>query len=339
MPQLGLVELLQLPSRAADVAEAGWNDIVEQGTNAQMLGQLAAALARAGCMHLVPEAVCVHLGLAALTSQRRSEAALWEVSTLRRGVDVDTPLVVLKGCAYAVAGDWNTTGRLFSDIDVLVPHALLGQTEGNLIATGWNPSPVSVYDQHYYRDWMHEVPPMQHVRRHTTVDLHHAINPPVSRIHVRTKYLLEHMVETSPGVYVLAPLDRLIHCALHLVQEGDAHKLLRDLYDLYVLQQQHANNPAAELALKERARWLGVWLQVEAACLAASAVFSIQPVAAKGWRARSLVAACGWQSSGLHVAVATGVLWAYSHWIKMPLRLLVPHLLHKTRLRILSKND
>jgi hypothetical protein len=33
------------------------------------------------------------------------------------------------------------------------------------------------YDQRYYREWMHELPPMQHLRRGNVIDVHHAILP------------------------------------------------------------------------------------------------------------------------------------------------------------------
>jgi len=330
----GLVDLLRIPARAVNVADADWNEIVVQGTDTKLLGQLAAAIGRAGCLDQIPRAVRLHLGLAELTSRRRSEAALWEVRTLRQAIDTEIPVVVLKGCAYAASTDLNAAGRIFSDVDVLVPREFLDRTEGNLIATGWNPSRVSAYDQHYYRDWMHEVPPMEHVRRHTTLDLHHAINPPVSRVHVPTAHLLADMVETMPGVFVLGPIDRVVHCALHLVQEGDPTKLLRDLYDLHLLLEQHCTRSVGLDRLWTRARALGVLSLVQSAQQAATAVFSSTAQPARGWLGRCIVAASGWKTSLLAQPLAALVLLAYSHWIKMPVRLLVPHLLYKARLKM-----
>ena len=341
MPNPCLIDLLRAPALAAGVAEAHWNDIVVQATKAQMLGQLAAAIERAGCSGDLPAAVKLHLNLAILTATRRREAALWEVATLRRAIDADTPMVVLKGCAYAACGDANSAGRLFSDIDILVPHALLERAEGSLIGAGFNPSLVSAYDDRYYREWMHEVPPMAHVRRHTTVDLHHAINPPVSRRHVATAKLLPALEETSPGVFVLGATDRVIHCAIHLVQEGDAHKLLRDLYDLHLLLQQHAGTEALLATLWRRAEELGVLTLVRPAQQAAAAVFAVDGKQPKPdhWLGRSLVAAVLRSRPDPRVPLAEALLLAHSHWIKMPLQLLVPHLVRKAWLGATTKAD
>lgn len=334
MQQPGLVELLQQPDRAAQVDEAHWNTIVVVAKNSQLLGPLAAAMERAGVMAQLPNAVRVHLTLAVLIAQRRSEAALWEIENLRRAVDAQTQLVVLKGCAYVLCADRNAAGRMFSDMDILVPRAALERTEGDLIAAGWNPSLLSAYDERYYRDWMHEVPPMSHVRRHTTLDLHHAINPPVSRIHVPTDRLLPCVQEMRPGIFVLSRTDRVIHCALHMVQEGDAQKLLRDLYDLQQLVDQHFGNGID--ALLERARSLGVAAVVQSALQAAAAVFSVGAAPAKTWLARNLEAAA--RGSALAAPIAQTWLLAYSHRIKMPARLLVPHLLRKSWLRVSNKS-
>ncbi len=339
MPKPSLIDLLREPARVSGVADADWNEIVIQGTNAQLLGQLAAAIERAGCADQVPQAVRVHLALAILTSGKRREAALWEVAAIRRAIDADIPLVVLKGCAYAACEDANACGRLFSDIDILVPQPMLERAESRLIAAGFNPAQVSAYDQRYYREWMHEVPPMEHVRRHTSVDLHHAINPPVSRVHVPTAALMAGLVETAPGVFVLDPVDRVIHCALHLVQEGDATKLLRDLYDLHLLVRHHFGDEARLALLWQRAEALGVLHLVRPAQQAATSVFSAdgQRRNPRGWLGRSLVAAAIWPRPALAAPLAEQALLAHSHWIKMPLGLLVPHLARKAWLGLRGK--
>jgi len=340
VPKPCLIDLLREPAKAAGVAESDWNDIVIQATNAQLLGPLAAAIERAGVADCVPPAVRQHLALATLTSGKRREAALWEVAAIRRAIDPDIPVVVLKGCAYAACEDLNAAGRVFSDIDILVPPALLERAEGKLIGAGFNPSQVSAYDQRYYREWMHEVPPMEHVRRHTSVDLHHAINPPVSRVHVPTARLMAGLVATAPGVFVLGPVDRVMHCALHLVQEGDAQKLLRDLYDLHLLVQQHFGNEALLAGLWRRADELGVLHLVRPAQQAAAALFSVDVQSQKsprGWLARSLVAAARWPRPVFAAPLAEFALLAHSHWIKMPLGLLVPHLLRKAWLGLRGK--
>ena len=230
-----LISLLRSPQTVPSITSEQWNDIVVAARKNQMLGQLAARLQQAQMLDAVPPQVRRHLELDLLTALRRSESALWEVASMRRSVNPAIPLVFIKGCAYALSTDQNALGRTFSDIDVMVRHHALGTVEGALISVGWKPSLVNDYDAAYYRNWMHEVPPMEHVRRNTVVDLHHAINPPVSRYYVNPDKLFECLTEVKPGVFVLSAHDRDIHCALHLLQEGEPKKLLRDLYDLYLL--------------------------------------------------------------------------------------------------------
>lgn len=340
MPAAGLIALLRTPTGASGLSGAEWSAVMAQGRRLQMLGQLAERLARAGQGDVVPAAAQRHLALAMLNSERRAQAAQWEVQGLRRVVEPGVPLVLLKGCAYALCGDANAPGRNFSDVDVLVPKAALASVEVSLIAVGWKPSELSAYDVAYYRNWMHELPPMTHVRRNTTVDLHHAINPPVSRCHVRTELLLPGLVEIRAGIFSLAPLDRVIHCAIHLVQEGDATKLLRDLYDLYLLSEQHCGGAAAKEHLLVRAAELGVAPQVRAAVEAARGVFTSEP-AVGGWLSACLRrAAIDSLSEGASWIAQwpVVVLLAYSHWIKMPARLLVPHLLRKAWLGLRGKD-
>jgi hypothetical protein len=96
---------------------------------------------------------------------------------------------VLKGAAYVAAGLPAAAGRLFNDIDLLVPREQLPQAESALMLAGWHASGLSEYDKRYYRRWMHEIPPLQHVQRDTVIDLHHAILPETARYHPDTARL------------------------------------------------------------------------------------------------------------------------------------------------------
>ena len=306
-----------------------------------MLGQLAALFERKSLWAGVPLAVQRHLRLELLTAQRRGESALWEMATIRRSVNPSVDLTVLKGCAYVAAGDANHAGRSFSDVDLMVERNALQSVETDLIGGGWKPGVVDAYDDAYYRNWMHEVPPMEHVRRHTVLDLHHAINPPVADFYINPALLAAFRVELSPGVFVLAPLDRVIHCAIHLIQEGESTKLLRDLYDLHLLVSQHCANKEGVQPLLARARELGVYPLVSAAVAAAEQLFA-QPntgLPATALQRCLTVAAANAHNPGSVAGWLAGIaVLVYSHWIKMPLKLLVPHLWRKS-IKALFAND
>ena len=81
---------------------------------------------------------------------------------------------------------------------------------------------------------MHEIPPMCHVRRGTTIDVHHTILPETARIKVNTLALLEAVVALPDytNLFVLEPAEMLLHSATHLFHEGGLENGLRDLFDL-----------------------------------------------------------------------------------------------------------
>jgi len=334
VPANHLIMLLGNPQRVSEITDAQWNEVIEQGRKTQLLGQLAARLHQANVFHLVTPAVQRHLVLAELTAQRRKEAAMWELATMRQAIEPGITLVLLKGCAYAAAKDANASGRIFSDVDIMVRRKDLPRVESALISAGWKPSRVSDYDLAYYRDWMHEVPPMEHVRRHTVVDLHHAINPPVSRYHVEPEQLIKQLVEVLPGIYVLAAVDRVIHCALHLLQEGEPKKLIRDLFDLHLLLEQHFGSARSMAQLRDRAQELNVTKLVNIGIGASRALFAadLQPNTASSWLQACVVrAARDANGNGSFVGEMAGIaVLAHSHWMKMPMRLLLPHLARKT---------
>lgn len=339
-----LIALLRSPAKALRVEEGDWTDIIVHARKAQVLGQLAVRLQEGGHSIRLPQSVLNHLELATLTATRRMESAMWEVGVIRRAVDSQVPLVLLKGCAYAAIKDANSYGRLFSDVDILVPRQDLNSMESALFRAGWKPNRVDDYDAAYYRNWMHEVPPMEHVRRHTVVDLHHAINPPVSRFYVDPSRLLERLVEVQPGVFVLGTADRVIHCCLHLLQEGEPKKLLRDLYDLHTLVSQHYGGSSGTEELFLRAGDLQVLDLVKTAVGAANALFGTDSSAIggiallQGCLTRCAQEANGADSSWPAAWSGTAVL-AFSHWMKMPLHLLIPHLARKSFLRLVPERD
>lgn len=344
MHATALIDLFKAPEGVKALADAQWHAVVEIGRKTQTLGQLAALLERRGLAEAVPSPVRRHLELARLTALRRTESALWEVRIIRQSVDASIPLVLLKGAAYAACGDRNGQGRLFTDVDLLVPRTHLPATESALFGAGWKPGRVNAYDARYYRDWMHEVPPMEHVRRHTVVDLHHAINPPVSRFHVDPARLFHRTVEVQPGIFVLCPADRVIHCCLHLLQEGEPRKLLRDLYDLHVLVEQHFASPTGRAELLSRATELNVARLVATATGAARDLFGTTGAADSGarWLQSCLQRSAreGNDASPSVLAALSGtVVLAYSHWMKMPLHLLIPHLVRKSLLRLSPDRD
>lgn len=327
-----LISLFRSPAQSLEYEGTRWAEVVAEGLQHQLMGQLENRIGNSIALDKLPTAVQRHFALAAITSCRRQEAALWEAGLIRRSIPISIPVVLLKGIAYAAVSDANAKGRLFSDLDILVPRSFLDEAEASLFAQGWQPGVVDEYDRKYYREWMHELPPMTHVRRQTVIDLHHAVVPVISRFSIRTELLLEDAVEISPNLFVLSPTDRIIHCAIHTVIEGESSKVLRELLDLYLLLEQHAPSENLLARVFDRAKQLGVEQLIGAPVEAARQVFSSGISRARGTIGRWLVDAAtrSAEDAPIQWRMARIGLLSYSHWIKMPVSKLVPHLIRKS---------
>jgi hypothetical protein len=110
-------------------------------------------------------------------------AVRWEIDRLSRAfLDSGLTWILLKGAGYIAAGLPPGRGRRVADIDVLVPRADLGRVE-QILQEEWLGFPeINAYDNRYYREWMHELPPMVHRERRSVVDVHHGILPRTSRL-------------------------------------------------------------------------------------------------------------------------------------------------------------
>ena len=137
-----------------------------------------------------------------------------------------------------MAGLPSGRGRLFSDIDILVPKVSLDQVERALMVHGWASTHHDTYDERYYRTWMHELPPMVHLRRGNAIDVHHAILPETAPVRPNPALLLAaarpiHGEQVALGVYTLCPHDMFLHSAMRLFFGGEFDQGLRDLFDLH----------------------------------------------------------------------------------------------------------
>ena len=336
-------------SDAARFSPREWEALLGQARRSRLLARLAVHFAeQPGGLAAVPSPQQQYLqGALALVVRQRHEV-LAELAHLRRALKgMTTPVVLLKGAAYLLAGLPPARGRVFSDIDLLVTQPQLGEVEGVLFAAGWISQERDAYNQRYYRQWMHEIPPLAHVTRHSVIDLHHTIAPPTSRFKVDADRLFDRIQPVgSSGFFMLGPEDMVLHSASHLYQEGEFDHGLRDLLDVVDLLTHFGRVDtfwpallarAAELELGEplyhlieQARRLGT-LHVPADCEAG--LRTLRPA----WPARWLVAALLAQvlrpqhpsCDTRRAKLARWLLYVRSHQLRMPIRLLIPHLLRK----------
>lgn len=215
-----------------------WDMLVRQARTADLLARIAMLLDEHGLLERVPSAPRAHLLAARRLAQAQGEEVRREVAQIvkalqRAGADI----VLLKGAAYLFAQLPPARGRLFSDVDILVPKEALAEVEAALMLHGWATSHHEPYDQRYYRNWMHELPPLQHVARGTVLDVHHSIAPPTGRLKPDSKKLLAAAVPVAghEKLKVLAPIDMVLHSAAHLFLNEELRHGLRDLVDIAAL--------------------------------------------------------------------------------------------------------
>lgn len=228
-----LIELMRNPGDAEQLSLAKWAQLLSVARAANLVGTLAERLSQAGVT--IPPQVKRHLTGMAQLSERQRESVRWEAHQLARALShLEIPVLLLKGSAYVLGDLPVSVGRLFGDIDILVPRPTLGSVEVAMMTQGWTSAKQSGYDQRYYRQWMHELPPMVNVRRGTVLDIHHTLLPLTSRHTPDPQKLIDNSREL-PG---LAPLripshqDLLIHSITHLFHEGEFHNGMRDLFDI-----------------------------------------------------------------------------------------------------------
>lgn len=230
-----LVQALFDPLPVTRLKETEWDLLIRQARNTDLLARIAGICRAHGVIERVPVRPRMHIESAAKLAERQHRELRWEVTQIEEALaPTGVPLVLLKGAAYVMAGLAAADGRMVSDVDILVPRDALVAVESALMKNGWVSAAKSTYDQRYYRTWMHELPPMKHIRRGTVIDVHHAILPPTSRLHPNSSKLLSSARSLGNGckIKVLAPEDMLLHSAAHLFHEGEFQHGMRDLVDI-----------------------------------------------------------------------------------------------------------
>ncbi len=251
--------VLRAPDSVRAFDEARWDRLIRQARLAGLLARTAEALeASMRGLDPVPPAPRMHLAASQAVARAQHAQVRREVRMLAQALaPIGVEPVLLKGSAYLFAGLPAARGRVFSDIDILVPKARLPEVEACLMTHGWATTHHSPYDQKYYRQWMHELPPMRHILRDIMLDVHHTILPPTARLKPdAAKLFAAARSLEGEGVGVLSPADMVLHSMTHLFHNEELSHGLRDLSDLDLLLRDFGAAASFWPALVERAREL-----------------------------------------------------------------------------------
>ena len=347
-----LIRVLREPALGALLGLPQWDLLLRQARRARLLPRLALALDP----QIAPRQVRPHLDSARLLAERQREAVMRELVHIRRALrHCPAPVVLLKGAAYLAASLRTAEGRMFSDIDILVPRAHLGTIETALMVQGWAYGDIDAYDNRYYRRWMHELPPLTHTRRGATLDVHHTILPPTARLRIDTAALFDRLVPLNPPtsaatldlapLHTLSPPDLVLHAATHLFHEGEFVTGLRDLFDLdSLLREFAAGDTTFWSQLLARAERIGLQRPLHHALrytrdlldtpVPTSALTALAAMPGATPPMQALLDACfrralrpqhaSCELPGTPAALAA--LYLRSHWLRMPPLMLARHL-------------
>ena len=339
---------LTQPQALAELSGSQWDRLIQSARRLGLLARIQVLLAERGLLDAVAAQPRMHLESARIVAENEQRIMRWEVSRIQRALrELSKPVVFLKGAAYLIAGLSVAKGRISTDVDILVDKADIAEVESALLKHGWEHTKVDEYDQFYYRVWSHELPPLRHRERRTTIDVHHTILPLTGRCHPDPQKLLAEAITLQGSQFkILAPSDMVLHSAAHAFQDGDLVRGLRDLVDLddllrhfgveagfwhhlvqrsqdldltrplyYALRYSslilHTPVPAA--VLEQTKRFAPAWL---AGRMMDRLVIHAVNDRLSGWR-RSIQALSSW------------ALYMRQHWLRMPPILLARHLIHQ----------
>jgi hypothetical protein len=335
-----LVRALRDP---ASVSDGDWNALIAAARAEQLIGSLAFRLEG---QRLPPKLEAILEAARRDAAQQRVQA-LWEAEMTRRALaPLGIPLILLKGNAFHAAGFSASIGRSVGDLDILVPRESLVSVETALIGAGWERmKEADGYDDLYYRQWMHELPPLIHRTRDRMIDVHHTILPTTARPRPDAAALIADSVLLDPGsgsgagsgLRILSSPDIIVHAAAHLFADGDLAGGLRNLWDIDRLLREFAADPGFWSRLAERARLHQLSRPVALALRLAARLYGTPVDPSLAGRNRlsdrlfeaRLLARNAW---GQPVRPALRLaFYVRSHWLRMPPLMLARHLWVKAR--------
>jgi hypothetical protein len=356
MDETNLLQALRDPKSCASFTIDEWRFCIPLARRAKVLARLYCLLETRGMLEGLCGAVQNQLAAAHVTASHHERQIRWEVNRLERVLGhLDTPIVLLKGSAYLLSDLPPSRGRLYNDVDILVPKAKLTKVESALLDAGWEALKLDGYDQRYYRTWMHELPPLRHRERGTVLDVHHAILPETGRLHPDSRLLLQSALELKGTCFkVLAPADMVLHSAAHMFQDGELAGSLRDLTDLddlliyFGMRDGFWNGLVPRAGLLQLSRPLFYALRYTNRLLGTPVPEQVREAATAAGRPPAPIlrlmdilvhrALISGYSDESHVSgnLARLLLYIRSHWLRMPPLLLAQHLARKALPRLES---
>ena len=239
-----LIEAVRAPTQLTRLSLSDWEVLLFVLKTARLEAYLAFVLHDSDTWDEIPAQVRAHFSAAMVYAQRQNDQVFHEGQEIHELLMAQGVVpVFLKGAAYIIAATKNANGRLCSDIDLLVKEDVLAVSEATLLNNFWYHKSITDYDDKYYREYAHEIPPLYHLTRGPVLDLHHNLFLPVSGKAPPLEQFWEGVVLQESGRYTLEPAAMFMHSIIHLMLNEEVVHGFRDMVDLKCLAEQFNNEP------------------------------------------------------------------------------------------------
>lgn len=257
-----LIDLITRKKSALQLEKSEWCSVVALARQLGFLPFLYQIAHEENALKLIPSSVASQLKSSNYELLKQHDSVNWHLLQLRKNNPAALKITLLKGAAYIVAGKKNAQYRLLSDIDLLVEKKFLNEAEFWLFINGFSVSISDEYDDYYYRQWMHELPPFVNSKSGLVVDLHHNLLPISSKRHIDASLIVDNGMELEQNLIVPNDEDLIIHSAVHLIQDSVFNRSLRDLCDQYWLLSDFIEQNGTSAALIKRAKSLSLGIDL-----------------------------------------------------------------------------
>lgn len=342
-----LTQILSNPTNLTKLDRNQWQLLLAQANSSQLVGRINYLMEEGN--YTKPTYVKWHLESAYKIAEKQRTQTVRELLEISQVLTkINAPLIFLKGAAYIAKSLPCSYGRTMNDIDILVIKSDLPRVELVLKFHSWLKSEITDYDEKYYRTWMHEIPPLYHAKRGTVLDLHHNILPITNKHSLDANNFCHEkiIVEDVGEINTLDDIDLCIHMAVHLFTESEFQHGLRDISDFDMLLRHFGktNNDFVQ-QLITRSQSLGLYDYTRLAIRYAYMIFSSPTGQIEINQLENEVKQTGFvqdfcfinifkpnhsSCKNWKMSLAKYILYWRGHLLRMPVKLLIPHLLKKS---------
>ncbi len=354
------IDIFNNPVKSCILSTAQWSHLIFILRECDLLARYYYLSQQAGCFIDYPDKAKHHLTSAKVQADRQAKQARFEAYEIDKNLSaIDVRPIFLKGVAYTLRDCSASLGRIYSDMDILVDKKQLLNIERKLSFFGWFVKKTDDYDQKYYREWAHEIPPMQQASRGTVADIHHNLLPPISGKAPDIKLFTNNLYTTQAGLLTLSKSAMVLHSIIHLFFNEEFSHGFRDLSDLHLLFTEEDNRSSfweELLSLSKRANFEKELFYAVRYCTSitktefpAEFISAINKFNISHTRIKFIDFIFKNALQPLHPSFSTrssklalSLAMLRGHLLKMPLHILIYHSLHKlfdSTVKAFSKSD